>query len=716
MRVVTPARFVSPRWGNARGGVPRAIGFDPNRNRHAGARLPLAALRGSLDRPDDGVHWAMSPDGEIGRALLIPAGAGYRVPLTLSGEVRLRGRVKLLPHDWRDGRGAIGASVAITTADGATHLAWTRTVASDRRHGKPRGARLDCLLPATTAALELLVQRRGAARPGTVARAIWIEPTLVDPNAPDQPNLEIDDLPRPTSARLPLISVLTPVHNPPVRMLEQAIDSVRNQTYANWEMCLTDDGSTDPVVIDALRRYASEDARIRLSRHESARGISEATNAALALATGEFIALLDHDDELTPDALTMIADRIARQPDLDMIYSDEDIVSAEGDRLQWHPKPGWSPDLMTTAMYTCHLGVYRRELAIAVGGFDTRFDGCQDYDLVLRIMEHSDRVAHIPRILYHWRAHAASTAGGDRAKPYAYLSQPHAITAHLKRIGIDADVKFAGHPGMHRIVHRVAAQTEVDIVLAVADERGLTHAASSWAAQSHRAFNVVVGAADHKSQAIAAAISCAGIADDRITVVSADPAADPAGALNAAAAHAQSTRLVLMQALADGITHDWLARLLGYVQQPSIGAAGPIVVAADGRLRQAGIAMPEGVPLWINHGRPASAAPPVVANVSAVSGVLATRRDTFEALAGLDASFGDLALIVYCLSAEEHGRRTVLLPDARLRISIADRPTNDLSGIWRLRERWAGRHDSDPYYNPSYRTDQADYSRRPPPD
>jgi GT2 family glycosyltransferase len=656
----------------------------------------------------------MSPGGEIGRALLIPAGSVYTLPISLSGEVQLRGRVKLLPHDWRDGRGTVSASVTVTTENGEHQTIWSRRVGSDRRHGRPRGFRLDCTLPATTVALELRVERRGRARHGHVARAIWVEPVLFDPNAPPLPSPQraIHSV-QPAAEGSPLISVLMPVHNPPLQMLEQAIESVCGQTYGNWELCMTDDGSSEPAVIDLLRRYTSQDARIQLARHDRARGISDATNAALAMAGGEFIALLDHDDELTPDALAQVAQRLASQPDLDMIYSDEDVVSADGDRLQWHPKPGWSPEHMTTVMYTCHLGVYRRELAVAVGGFDSQFDGCQDYDLVLRLMEHTDRVAHIPRILYHWRAHAASTAGGDQAKPYAYLSQPGAIAAHLRRVGVDADVRFAEHPGMHRIVHRVAPEADVDIVLAVADERGLTQAAASWATQTHQAFNVVVGAPEHKSSEIASAIAEGGIAPDRIMVVSADPVADQAAALNAAVAQARSTRLVLMQALTEGITHDWLARLLGYAQQASIGAAGPIVVARDGRLSQAGIAIPEGVPLWINHGRPASVAPPVVGNVSAVSGVLATRRETFDALEGLDTSFGDLALLVYCLSAQERGLRTVLVPDARLRIALRDRPNNDLPAIWRLRDRWAARHDSDPYYNPCYRTDQADYSRRP---
>ena len=207
-------------------------------------------------------------------------------------------------------------------------------------------------------------------------------------------------------------------------------------------------------MIAALEGYTA-DPRIRLRRHDAARGISAATNAALELARGRYVALLDHDDTLAPEALEQIAAAIAADPTLDMVYSDEDIVS-DGVVLEPHPKPGWSPDHMAALMYTCHLGVYRRTLATELGGFDARFDGCQDFDFVLRLMERTDRIAHVPRILYHWRAHPASTATfGGGAKPHAFLAQPAAIAAHLERTGVEAEVRLGYLPGIHRIVHRV---------------------------------------------------------------------------------------------------------------------------------------------------------------------------------------------------------------------------------------------------------------------
>jgi GT2 family glycosyltransferase len=491
-------------------------------------------------------------------------------------------------------------------------------------------------------------------------------------------------------------------------MLEEAIASVRTQTFTNWELCLVDDGSTNPEIIAALKHHAAQDPRIHLKRRDTAGGISTATNTALELATGRYIALLDHDDTLTPDALQHVADQITTQPDLDMIYSDEDVVG-DGGLLERHPKPGWSPEHMSALMYTCHLGVYRRSLAVDLGGFEGRFDGCQDYDFVLRLVERTDRVAHIPRVLYHWRAHAASTAGGDQAKPFAYLAQPGAIAEHLSRNGIDAEVQFGPFMGLHRVVHRVSPSTSVDLVLAVSDEHGLAEAAASWLAQPHPTWNLVLAAPPDTLDAATTALTTAGIPASRITTIPTTPGHDPATALAAAADAATAEHLLLMQTPAMGLTHDWLTRLLGYSHQADIAAAGPILLAPDGRIQQAGIAIPQGIPLHLRHGSPASAAPPVVYNLSAVSGVLATPRATYQQLGGLHPQHHDLALIDYCLRATDTHQRTVIVPDARLRTTTPDTTTNHLPTLWQLRNTWAQTHTHDPYYNPNYRTDRGDF-------
>ena len=680
-----------------------AVGRLQQRSAPAGQTLALSALRSRLDDASEGARWALHPDGVLGRALIQPAATVVSFPLTLTGEVTLTTRAMLMPHDWRDLHGTIHAQLAATSPDGQQHQLWSATLrASDR--GRPRGHAISCQLPASTTSLQL------TATPGTghtpaVKRMLWVNPTITDPNATPPPT------PQPTPPAPnwrpppgPLISVLMPVHDPPPQMLEEAIASVRAQTFQNWELRLVDDGSTNPQIHTTLERHATSDPRIHLHTRDHAGGISTATNTALQNATGQYIALLDHDDTLTPDALQHVADQITTQPNLDMIYTDEDVVGDHG-LIESHPKPGWSPEHMAALMYTCHLGVYRRELAVELGGFDGHFDGCQDYDFVLRLVERSDRIAHIPRILYHWRAHATSTAGGDQAKPYAYLAQPGAIANHLQRSEIDAEVQFGQLPGLHRIVHRVDRATSVEIVLAVNDAGGLQEAAASWNAQPHTNWRVLLAAPTHHAQAATNALKAAGIPEHQITTLAHD---DPRTALAAAAQAATAQHLLLTQTPITALTHDWLTRLLGYSAQPGIAAAGPILLSTDGRIQQAGIALPNGIPLHLHYGSHLTAAPPVVYNLSAVSGALVTRRETYHQLGGIDPELKDLALIDYCLRATNTGQRIVIVPDARLRTTGPDTTTNDLPTIWQLRDKWAQTHNHDPYYNPNYRTDRGD--------
>jgi GT2 family glycosyltransferase len=685
-----------------------------------GLRLPLAALRMDLDGGSAGTSWPINPDGVLGRALMMPAGAAATFPLGLGHPAHLTGRAQLLPHDWRDGRGAVRAAVTATDSDGSTRELWAAVLhAGDR--GRPRGRKLACLVPATTTAL-VLTLAAGRPQDRAVARAIWVEPALALDAAPTVDETVAGGEPdqgaaatRPVLAQagddLPLVSVLVPVHDPPPHMLDEAVASVRAQTFTDWELCLVDDGSQNPEIIAALQHHAASDPRIHLARHETARGISAATNTATEIATGRYIALLDHDDTLTPDALQHVAAQIASDPSLDMLYSDEDVIGDAG-LIERHIKPGWSPEHFDALMYTCHLGVYRRSLAVQIGGFQSRYDGCQDYDFVLRLVERTDRVAHIPRILYHWRAHAASTAGGDRAKPYAYLAQPAAISDHLGRREIDATVQFSQFPGIHRIVHAVDPRVSAALVLATETTDGLAEAAAGWMRQSHSTWTAVLAVPGALVELAGAILHAAGVDDNRIVIVSTAAGVSPTGALDAAARMADADHLVLLQTPVLGLTHDWLGRLLGYSAQPGIGAAGPVVLSADGRVAQSGIAMPEGVPLHLHHGSPATAAPPVVYNLSAVSGVLATPRTTYTRLGGLDAQAGELALIDYCLRAGAIGERTVIVPDARVRLTGPGTVVNDLSAMAALRRTWTATGAADPYYNAVYRPDRGDYILR----
>ena len=683
----------------------------------AGRRLPLASMRAAAQSAaGETTGWKLEPDGILGRALQMRAGASITYPLTLSGPLTFTATALLYPHDWRDRAGVLRATVAVSTPDGVQEL-WSQTLRTGDR-GPARGRQCQVAVPATATALHLAISPLRDPPPDAVEQAVWLEPALWDPEWP------ADHTPTPAAAEPsaagddrhagdgPLFSVLVPVHNPPLQMLREAIESVQAQTFPDWELCLHDDGSSDPEVTATLRRYRDADPRIRVHHHSTPRGISAATNAAMELASGAYIALLDHDDTLAPDALERIAQTIAADPGLDMVYSDEDVVS-DGVVLEPHPKPGWSPDHMAAVMYTCHLGVYRRSLVHQIGAFRSELDGCQDFDLVLRLMERTDRVAHVPGFLYHWRAHAASTAtfGGD-AKPHAFLAQPRAIGEHLDRTEVDAEIRFGSLPGIHQIVHRVDPATRVAIVLATDDIDGLQLAARTWVGQPHPAWHLVIATPPALADASRGALRHAGITEDRITHLATD--LPSAAALRDAAEHgvAHADHLLLLQSPVAGLTRDWLTRLLGYSRQPAIAAAGPVLLAADGHIDNAGIALPEGIPLYLLNGLPSVAAPPAVVNVSALSGALITRSSTYLELGGLDPARRDLTLIDLCLRARTHGRRIVAVPDARLKICGRDPTTNDLPGWRALHSRWLAEHNGDPYFNAAYLTDRGDAAMR----
>ncbi len=682
--------------------------------------IPLSALRERLDGCLARWYWTADVEGVPGRALMAYAGADVRLRLRLDRPVALHGRVRLVPRDWRDGTAAVRAAVAVASPTGARRELWSALLPSASARGFPEGFALHCELPADTTELSLTVVQHDARDGHAVGRALWLDLQLfIDGGATQMDASRAGRVTPPCGgvqdATAPLISVLTPVHDPPLAMLEETIESVSSQTFTNWEFCLVDDGSRDPEIIEALRRHADSDPRIHLRRREVAGGIATATNAALELATGEYVALLDHDDTLEPVALQAVADAIARDPDLDMIYTDEDIVM-DGRQIWVHYKPGWSPDTLRTNGYTCHLGVYRRAALQEIGGFRQAFDGSQDVDMILRLTERTDRIAHIPRILYHWRAHPNSTAGGD-AKPYAYVSARRAINDHLQRLEESGARVDYGPPGLYRVEYDVDPAQLVAVVLAVGSERGLRELGESLRRQRGVAWNLTLAAPGDKLAACIAELDAGGVGGERLVSLATAPQAEPSSSLAAAVAAATTANvdhLLLLEEPVDGLTHDWLHRLVGYSSQRHVAAAGPLVLASDGRIKHAGVALPEGIPLFLLHGLRSSMDAHFgfgtsVYNVSALSGALVTRWEIFERLGGLHLGLGDLALIDYSVRATAAGMTAVVVPDARIRTLGLDHTTNDLAVISELRNSWLQTRIHDPYYNANFRSDRGDF-------
>ncbi|MFT8592532.1 MAG: glycosyltransferase [Bifidobacterium sp.] len=269
----------------------------------------------------------------------------------------------------------------------------------------------------------------------------------------------------------PQISIVVPVYNVDPHWLRLCVQSVQRQYYPNWQLCLADDCSTDSRVAPLLRQLAQSDRRIKVTFRKENGHISRATNSALELATGSYVALLDNDDMLAPQALYEVVKRINANPDIDMIYSDEDKIDEKGSRSQPHFKPDFSPDLLLSTNYISHLGVYRKSIVDKIGGFRVGYEGSQDYDLVLRFIELTSpaRICHIPKVLYHWRTLATSTASAGSAKSYTSDAGLHALESMIARRELAATVKSAGPNGIYDIDYAISNQDLVSVIIPTKD-------------------------------------------------------------------------------------------------------------------------------------------------------------------------------------------------------------------------------------------------------
>jgi GT2 family glycosyltransferase len=517
----------------------------------------------------------------------------------------------------------------------------------------------------------------------------------------------------------PTISVLTPVFNTPPDVLKSMLSSVRTQTYPYWELCLADDGSDERWIAAHLARRAESDPRIKFIKRAANGGIVAGSNAALAMATGEFIALLDHDDELAVEALYRIATLLNEHPEADMIYTDFDVRASDGILESAFFKPDWSPDYLHALPYTTHLTVYRTELVRAVGGFRQGLDGSQDYDLALRVTEVTDGIFHIPRVLYHWRVVPSSSASSANAKPYAYEAAKQAIGDYITRNRIDAEREEGPFPGAHHIRHNRSKMPPVSIV-ALAEPAGglLTSAGGGRLVESmsnlvdedqDADLEVVVVAAASMAERAASDLKKLGTRALQLVVVE-DPV-DVGRAWNAAAAVARGEHLVFLGEQLVTVGPEWVRQLLEYSAQDGIGAVGPKVHGAWRTVQHAGVVIPDGRPRRVHVGANRRSTGyfgnlQLPMNYSAVSGAcLMTRRAVFEQLGGFeDAANVGYSDVDYCLRVRRAGYRIVYTPYAELRqlSTLPAKEDNDAGQVHLFRTRWETPGWTDPYYNPNF--------------
>jgi O-antigen biosynthesis protein len=524
-----------------------------------------------------------------------------------------------------------------------------------------------------------------------------------------------------TFIHTPLITIIIPVYNTEEVWLRRAIQSVRAQVYEKWEICIVDDASTKSHVKPILDEYAASDPRIRVRQLSKKRGITGASCEALAMATGEFVGLLDHDDELTPDALWEVASWLNRIPDLDLLYSDEDKLTADGARVEPFFKPDWSPDLLLSMNYITHFAVFRRSLLEAIGGFRLGYEGAQDYDLLLRVTERTDRIAHAPKILYHWRMSFSSAASSSGAKSYASESGVRAIEDALKRRGHEASVQVLS-PGRYRARYKIHKSPLVSIIIPTKDQVRLLDqcVASIEEKTSYHPYEIII--IDNNS-IDSETIHYLDSLSDKHRVLRYSQPFNFSAINNFGADQAKGEHLLFLNDDTQVIGGEWLAALVEQAQRPEVGAVGAKLLYPDNRIQHAGVT----VGICGGAGHAFRKLPnnrtayfdlaDLTRNCSAVTAAcMMVPRKVFNGVGGFDEElkvvYNDVDL---CLRIRQQGYLILYTPFAVLyHFESATRgrlrPTKEEELFNR---RWGDAiRLRDPYYNPSLTLTREDWSLR----
>lgn len=533
----------------------------------------------------------------------------------------------------------------------------------------------------------------------------------------------------------PKISIITPVYNVDKIWLEKAINSVASQIYENWELCLVDDASTKENTKKTLDEFQRKDNRIKVKYLKDNHGISEASNEALTLSTGEFIGLMDHDDELAINALYEVVKLLQEHPDADMIYSDEDKMDTKGKRCDPYFKPDWSPDLFLSNMYVSHFGIYRKNIVEKIGGFRKGCEGSQDYDLILRFTEKTTQIYHIPKILYHWRKIPGSTAVRYEAKGYADINAVRALEDALVRRNMNGNVVSGKFPSSFRIKREIKGEPKICIIIPTKDrvETLKTCIESILEKTSYDNYEIVI--VDNNSKDDAAIDYLNTIRKvPKIITISYWKTFNFSDINNFAAKQLDSEYILFLNNDTEVISGEWLTAMLEHAQREDVGAVGCKLLYSNNTIQHAGVILGiTGTPGQVgvaghSHKHLPNAAhgyfgrPHIIHNVSAVTAAcMMLRKDVFKEVGGFDenlaVAFNDVDL---CLKIRDKGYLIVYTPYAELyhheslSRGYEDTPEKQerfLKEVGYVREKWGEIIDEgDPYYNPNLTLSKEDFS------
>ena len=395
---------------------------------------------------------------------------------------------------------------------------------------------------------------------GAIGTVKKVEQKLRHKIAKNKPVYSAEELERQKTVNFPrklTFSIVVPLYNTPERFLREMIESVQAQTYAQWQLCMADGSDAEHEDVEKIcKEYTKSDARVCYRKLEQNLGISGNTNACIDMATGDYIALFDHDDLLHPAALYEMMVAICEQG-ADFIYTDEDLfVETPADAYSPHYKPDFAPDTLRSYNYICHFTAFSRELLEQVGGFRSAFDGSQDYDIILRLTERAKHIVHIPKILYYWRNHANSTASDVSAKPYTMVSAKKALSEHLKRVGLAGNVLDSTAPTTYRIAYEIEGNPLVSIVVYdIGDEVAVQRCVRSIRENTSYANWELIVAKNYET----------------------------------GAQKANGEYLLLVSGDTEVITADWVQELLMYAQRKDVGATGAMLYYPDDTVEHAGV-------------------------------------------------------------------------------------------------------------------------------
>lgn len=530
----------------------------------------------------------------------------------------------------------------------------------------------------------------------------------------------------------PKISIIIPMYNTPEKFFEELVDELIEQTYPNWELCLAD-GS--PEKNEKLEKIYKKDKRIKYKFIGKNKGISGNTNAALELATGDFIALLDHDDLLPRFSLYEIVKCINKNPDVDFIYTDEDkFEELGGKRYDPYFKSDFAPDTLRANNFICHFSIFKKELMNELGGFRSEFDGAQDYDIILRMSEKAKKIIHIPKILYHWRVHALSTAkSGGTAKPYAYEAGIKAVQAHIDRIGLKGEVVSGNTLGTYKVNYEIKGNPKVSIIIPNKDYASTLKVClkSIKKLTTYENYEIIVvenNSEEQKTFDYYDEIN----GKDKIKVVKyPEKGFNYSKIINYGVANSDGEYIIQLNNDTELITPNWIEEMLGFAQREDVGAVGAELFYPDKSIQHAGIIIGIGgvaghVFRNIPHGMHGYfSKDAMIQNMSAVTAAcIMAPRKMYEAVGNMDEKF-EVAFndVDFCLKIREQGKLIVYNPYVQfIHYESKSRGFEDTlekqkrfkGEVERFQKKWKKiLKDGDPYYNINLRLDNDQCAIKP---